>query len=409
MIMPRLIPPLSRDQWLVYFAQMTWGLSYGLWLHLQPIYIRFLGADPGEVGTTLSLAGLIVVLVYIPMGLIADRWRRKPIIVAAWVMGTIATLLIGLAPDWRWVIPAFSVYLLSSFSRPAVAGLVAATDKSDNPSRTFAFLWTGFSIGSIVSPSVGGWIAEAWGLRVVFYVAAGIGVLSTLVMMQLHDVAAPSATRRTQQAGMLQLLGDRPFLWQMFLMFAIVFALEVGTVLAPNYLQEIKGLSLQQIGELGTVASLGMFALTLVLGYMRSDRRRPFVLNQLLVLGGLILILIAPGGQTLSLFLLAGYFFRGGNRAVVPLTRGRISFWLPPDVLSLGFAMMDTAAQTAVMLAPLAAGYLYDRDPAWPLYGGVIALSMTTALTLMSQTARSGRAPREPSFQTQIDSAPSQR
>lgn len=391
----RLIPPLSRDQWLIYLAQMTWGLSYGMWQHLQPIYIRFLGADPQEVGATLSLAGLLVVTVYVPMGLLADRWRRKPIIVSSWVLGAVATLLIGLAPDWRWAIPAFALYLLSSFSRPAVAGHVAATDISDNPSRTFAFLWTGYSLGSILSPSLGGWLAQTLGLRAVFLAASGVGVLSCVCVGLLRDLpAAPRA--RGQRAGLRQLLADRPFLGQIGVVFATIFALELGTVLAPNYLQDVKGLTLAAIGQLGSVAALGMFTLTLVLGYMRADQRRPFLLNQALVLGGLAAILAAPAGQALSPLLIVGYGLRGGSRAVVPLTRGRISFWLPPDMLGAGFGLVDTAAQTATFLAPLLAGYLYTREPAGPLWAGMLALGVTFGLTLLApQTRRTPTPPAE--------------
>jgi predicted MFS family arabinose efflux permease len=364
-----------------------------LWSHLQPLYIRYLGADPKEIGATLSLSGLLVIFLYIPVGVIADRWRRKPIIVAAWVLGTLAVLLIGLAPDWRWVIPAYAVHLLSSFSRPAVSAHVAATDISANPSRTFAFLWTGFSIGAIVSPSLGGWIAETWGLRVVFFVATGIGVISTLLIMGIRDGAANPHRTEVKRAGLGQLLRDWRFLQQIGLMLAIVFALELGTVLAPNYLQEVKGLSLQEIGGLGSLASLGMFALTLTLGYMRNDRRMPFLLNQGLVLLGLLCLLLAPGGWVLHPLLLAGYFLRGGGRAVVPLTRGRISLWLPPDRLSAGFGFVDTAAQTATLLAPLAAGLLYEQGPAWPLMAGVMALAVTMALTTVTRSVRETRAP----------------
>ncbi len=387
MMLRRLLPPFSRDQWLIYFSQMTWGFSSGLWLHLQPLYIRSLGADPQEVGATLSLAGLLVIFVYIPMGLIADRWRRKPIIVSSWVLGTVATFLIGLAPDWRWVIPAFSLNLLSSFSRPAVAGHVAATDQSDNPSRTFAFLWTGFSLGSILSPSLGGWLAEMWDLRMVFYVATAVGALSTVIMFQIQDVPAPRL-KTTQSGGLQQLLSDRSFLWQMVLIFVIVFALELGTVFAPAYLQDVKGLNLHEIGQLGSVASAGMFTLTLGLGYMRNDRRRPLLLNQLLVMAGLVSLLLSPNGLGFSVLLVGGYFLRGGSRAVLPLARGRLSHWLPLEALSAGFGVMDTAAQAATLLAPLLAGFLYARHPAWALYGGLLGLSLTMTLTLATRTMR---------------------
>lgn len=389
----RFIPPLSHDQWLIYFAQMTWGVSYSLWLNLQPLYIEHLGADPQQVGATLSAAGLMVVFVYVPMGLLADRGRRKLIIVSSWMLGTIATFLVGLAPDWRWVIPALGVYLLSSFSRPAVAGHVAATDLSDNPSRTFAFMWTGFSLGSLIGPATGGWIAEAWGLRAVFMVSGLVGALSTAIMLRISDGAAlpRSAGPRPASAAVWR---DGPFLRQMAVMALIVLALELGTVLAPNYLQAVKGLSLQQIGQLGTLASLGLLALTLTLGYMRTHSRRPMLLNQLLVAAGLVLLLAAPAGAPWHPFLLAGFFLRGGSRAVVPLTRGRVSAWLPPEAASAGFGLVDMAAQTATLLAPLLAGYLYTRDPAWPLVGGVALLGATLIITWLAPATRP--APKAP-------------
>lgn len=383
----RLVPSLSTDQWLIYFAQMTWGVSYSLWQHLQPLYVEYLGADPQQVGATLSAAGLAVVFVYVPIGLLADRWRRKPIILSSWVLGTVATFLVGLAPDWRWVIPALGLYMLSSFSRPAVAGHVAATDLGDNPSATFAFLWTGFSVGSLIGPALGGWIAGAWGLRAVFAVSGGVGLFSSWIMAQLSDGPPPARLPEARPAA-TALWGDGPFLLQMSVMASIVLALELGTVLAPNYLQTVKALSLQQIGQLGTLASLGLLALTLALGYMPTNSRRPMILNQILVAAGLVLLLAAPAGAPWHPFLLAGFFLRGGNRAVVPLTRGRVSAWLPPEAASAGFGLVDMAAQTATLVAPLVAGYLYTRDPAWPLIGGVLLLGVTLIITWLAPATR---------------------
>jgi MFS family permease len=71
--MRRLIPTLSRDQWLIYFSQMIWGFGLGLWQHLQPLYIESLGADPQQIGITISLSGLLVIFVYVPIGMLADR------------------------------------------------------------------------------------------------------------------------------------------------------------------------------------------------------------------------------------------------------------------------------------------------------------------------------------------------
>jgi MFS family permease len=383
-MMSRFLPGFTRDQWLICLSFFLWGFSIGLWLHLQPIYIRFLGAEPQEVGATIGLAGLGVVFLYIPMGLLADRRRRKPIMVGGWLAGTAATFLIGLAPDWRWAIPGLTLYLFSSFSRPAVAGYIVTSHNGGNISRIFAYLSAGFSLGTILSPALGGWIAEQWGLRSVFMAATGVAVLSTLAMACVSNRPAPDPAR-VHEVRLQRLLSDRLFLWQTFIFALIVFALEVGVILAPNYLQDEKGLNLQQIGQLGTVASLGMFVFMLGLGSMRSDRRTSLLLNQLVVMVGLILLLNAPTGAGLAIFspaLVLGYFMRGATWAIWPITRGRAAHWLAPEVISLGFGFLDTASQLAQTTAPFIAGLLYAYEPSWPLYAGLMALSVTMLLTL---------------------------
>lgn len=389
-MMPRralgtLLRSITRDQWWFCFSFMTWGFSLGLWINLQPLYLAQLGANPQQVGTALSLASLSAVFLYIPSGLLADRGRHKQMIAAGWVVGTLAIGLIGLAPDWRWAIPGFGLYLLSSFCRPAVSGYIAAVDRSGNVTRTFAILSAGYSIGHVLSPALGGWVAERWGMRAVFFLALAVGLLSTAAIAQLRD--GPPAPR-THEAHPRQLVADRRFWWQVLVLLVVFFALDLGLVLLPKYLREVKGLSLAQIGQLGSVSALGMFIFMLTLGNLRSGRRSPLLLNQLIILAALALSLAAPAGAgPLSLVLLLGMFCRGADQAMWPITRGRLSLGLPPPVLSLGYGILDTASQIALTLSPFVAGQLYARGPALPLFAGAAVLGLSMLLTLSLQRA----------------------
>ena len=118
---------LSRDQRLLFANSVITGFGVSLYLYLQPVYIAQLGATPAQIGLTLSLSGLIVTVLYIPLGLWADRRGRKPMIVGGWLLSGAATLGLALAPDWRWFIPALTVYLLSNFAVPALQVYTAAT------------------------------------------------------------------------------------------------------------------------------------------------------------------------------------------------------------------------------------------------------------------------------------------
>jgi predicted MFS family arabinose efflux permease len=240
-------------------------------------------------------------------------------------------------------------------------------------------------VGSILGPALGGWIAEHWGLRSVLFVATGINLLSTGATMLLSEHPTPAVPGAAPRPGPGRVLSDRPFLWQMLVLALIIFSFDLGTLLTPSFLQDVKGLSVGQIGQMGTVASLGLMAFMLGVGQMRPERRLPFILLQLSVAAGLALLLAAPSQASSLAFypvLGLGYFCRGAVEAIWPVSRGRVALWVAPQALSLGFAVMDTASQLARTLAPFAAGLLYARGPAWPLAAGLASLSLTLLLTL---------------------------
>jgi MFS family permease len=388
---------LSRDQQWLFLAFMLWGFGLGLWFNLQPLYLAHLGADPAQIGAVLSAGGLAVVVFYIPVGYLTDRLSQKWILFAGFVIGTAATVLIALAPDWRWTIPGFILYLTASLSRPAESALITAVDKGQNISRSFALLSAGHGFGSLLSPALGGWIAAQFGFRAVLLCAAAAYALATLAMSRMRDVrsAPPAAVAVDSGVRPAGLLRDRAFIWQLAVLMLMFFAIDVGLILSPNYLQEVKGLSLPQIGQFGTVAALGTFGFMLLLGYLRAERRRSLLLNQVGVVACLVLLLVAPaagGVALLSPVLVLAALLRGADKSTWPVTRGRFSLFLQPPVRSLGFGFLETVSQAALTLSPLVAGQLYAHDAALPIYFGLGLLAVSGLLTLTLPRLRVGAA-----------------
>lgn len=364
----------TRDQLLIYVSTLLWGFGMSLFTYIQPLYIAELGATPEQIGLVLALSGLMVPVLHIPIGWWADRHGRRPLIRAGWLLGALATFAIAAAPDWRWVILGLTAYQLSNFAMPAFYGHLAVSTPPGSLNRVLAIITSSFTIGSIVAPALGGWIGEQWGLRAVYFGAAVTFSLSTLT---IWPITVLPAAGRTPSAGPRYLLSNRAFIWQIAFIFLLFFALELGQVMIPNYLEDVRGLTLGQIGWLGTLGSLGIMLFSLALSNLPSERRGSLLLSQLVALAALILLLNTPA----LLFIGLAYFIHGSNRLVRPIVDARLAYSLTPATLSFGYGFREMAMRSGLAAAPYVAGLLYAYHPAWPLIAGILGLTLTLMLT----------------------------
>ncbi|MBX3014875.1 MAG: MFS transporter [Caldilineaceae bacterium] len=375
----------NRDLGLIYLSMFLWGLGAYLYYYLQPLYVTQLGASPAQVGLALGLGSFVVTFLYAPIGLWADRYGRKYVILLGWVMGTLSAFAMTFAPDWRWFTPALAVYVLSNFAVAVLYGYVTTCTPVERRAEAFALLSSTISLGSIVAPAIGGWIGEQFGLRAVYLTASLIYTGSTLVLLPLRNQAPePSANRHSASA----LLHNRAFLGQILLVFFLFFAIDVGLVLAPKYLEEVRGLTINEIGWLGTWSALGVVVLVYGLSKLRGEGLPALLLSLFLVLVGLILLWL--GGNQLWLLAVA-FVLNGGNRLIRPSVLVRIGSLLRPENLSFGLGIQQTAMQLGLALSPTVAGLLYARQPSWPLYAGIgsVALMLVvTGLVAFSDTTR---------------------
>lgn len=372
---------LGRDNRLVFLAILLWGMGDGLWLFIQPLYVKQLGASPAQIGLVLGSGMLVTALAFIPVGLWTCRRRRKPIILAAHLLSIVAVFSLALAPSWPWLIPGFVIYQLMALSRPAVSSYVASAGQSSKTNQTFARVFSGYPLGAILTPVLGGHLGQLIGLRSVFLLATGLYLLSILAFTRLTDRPSPPMTRTTRPT---QLFKQPNFLGTMALFLLIFLAVNLGQPLAPNYLAEIAGLELSRLGLLGSATAIGTAAIAIGLSQLRQESLWPLLLSQAAVLAGLFIIRATPALP----LLLIGCFLMGAAGAVVSLSSGSLSRVLGPASLSLGFGFRDSALFGAMGLAPYLAGWLYSYRPVYPLYAGMAAIGLALILTLIVACSR---------------------
>lgn len=360
---------MSRDNKLITLSLFFWGFGEGLFWYLQPLYLRELGADPITIGAVLSLAAVAALLAHVPAGFLADRFGAKEVMSAGWMLGVAAIVGCYLAPNLFWFSLSWVAYIFTAFAKVPINTFVAQARGAQSVQRAITLVTAGFAGGSVISPALGGWVGDQYGLRTVFLLASLFFVLSFVVMLGLRTQAITAAPARGGRYT--QLLANRRLLGFLGLVFAGAFALYIGLPLAPNFLEEVRGFDVRVVGMFGSVNSVGILALSVAFGHRAP--RRGFLLAQLLMAVSLGLLLFTSGVGWAGL----AYFLRAAWILGRDLLIAQIARVVAPGELGLAIGLGETVLELAVVLAPLAAGWLFDQQPELPLIAGLVLLGLT--------------------------------
>jgi len=366
---------MNRDTRLIALALFLWGLGEGLFFHIQPLHIGQLGASPVQLGGALSAASIVRALVLLPAGALADRLPRKPLILGAWVIGPLAAVLMGLARSWQGIVPGLMLYGLSAYCIPIINAYLAQSSVSGNVERTFATVYAVHTIGGVISPALGGWLAGAVGFRSVYFIAAGLFGLSATAAVRLGPQPVP---QRQVHVGRVRVLASRRFLTFAGLALFMFAAMYLGFPLAPKYLADVRGWDVTQIGVLGSLQALGMSAFGLLLGRVGNGRRAwGLAVGQALVWVSTLLLLSAGAFPVVGL----AYLLRGAYQGCRSLAQARSSRLGREGERGLLLGAVETVIASAQIIAPYAAGWLYTGNAALPLQASLVLIPIAVLLT----------------------------
>lgn len=340
---------------LVSFALFTWGIGEGMFLYFVPLYLEQLGANPIMIGSIFGVFGFVMMLAHIPAGYLADRIGRRPLIQAAWVIGLVSTWIMGLAPSLPIFVLGYVLYGVTGFVMSPLFSYVTAARGKLTAGRAMTLTSAMFNLGAVIGPVSGGWIGEQFNMQTIFLFSAVVFIFSTGVILflkpQARDENDGEETNRS-------LFTNMRFLGFLGVVFLVMFATYLPQPLSPNFLQNERGISLGQMGLIGSLGSLGNVVFNLVLGQLNA--RLGFIIGQVCV----ALFAISLWKGTGQPWYMLGYFLLGGFRVARTLAIAQVRLLIHQAQMGLAYGISETVNSLALILAPLLAGYLYDKDPA---------------------------------------------
>lgn len=171
-------------------------LGHGVATPIVPMLSSSLGASASAVGLALSAFGASRLALNIPIGLAADRFGRKPVLVGGAVVSAIGMAGSGLATDMNWFTAS---RVVAGAGNAAYLGTaqVYLTDVADS-SRRARFLGANHAallMGVSLGPAVGGICAEYFGLRAPFVAVSALSLVSAATSAALLN-EPPRCERR---------------------------------------------------------------------------------------------------------------------------------------------------------------------------------------------------------------------
>ncbi|HGA1278499.1 TPA: multidrug efflux MFS transporter [Streptococcus suis] len=160
------------------------GTSFTLVMPFISVFVEELGVGPGQVeyyaGLAVSVNALAVALMAPIWGSLADRYGRKPMMVRAafamiFTMGGMAFV-----PNVFWLLTLRVLNGVFTGYIPNATALIASQVPKDKTGYALGTLSTGAVAGNLIGPTLGGILAEMFGVHMVFLL---VGLLYAIVVL----------------------------------------------------------------------------------------------------------------------------------------------------------------------------------------------------------------------------------
>jgi len=397
-------PPLSGRTVLMLASGA--GFSVASIYYSQPM-LAILSGDlhasvtaSGLVPTLTQMGYALGILLLAPLG---DRHDRRTIITIKGVLLTLALLLSAAAGNIMVLLAASLAIGITATMAQDIVPASASLSPEAQRGKTVGTVMTGLLLGILLSRVVSGLVAQVFGWRVMFILAAALVLMMTLILWRRLPHIAPSTS-----LSYPALLASMRHLWRqhgelrraalaqgLLSVGFSAFWSTLAVMLHNHY-----GLGSATAGAFGLAGAAGALAAPLA-GAM-ADRRGPALVTQFstalatVSFAALFLLPLLPVPAQLALIVISAIGFDFGVQATL-VSHQTLIFGLEPAARSRLNALMFTGVFIGMAIGS-ALGSLMLEKAGWP--GVVALLTLASAgsfiVRMQGRAARCSTAPSAP-------------
>jgi MFS family permease len=368
---------LNRDLKLLFGATFIGAFGDGLYFYTLPLYVRDLGANPVEAGTFFSVMLLVAAFTPLLGGYLADKYNLKKAMIAGWLVWMPVPIIFSLAKNWVQLLPGSVLYGFW-IGQPAFSAYIASSAEKKKMTLTFTILSSSWSLGYIFSPALGAHLADAVGIRWVFYLTFILygTCTSILFLISSQDVA----TQTSQLSSTVTSFGRKKILiWSAFFAMIMFFVLLVRQ-LVPQILKYEFHLTEPLVGVLGSITFFGSGVLGICLGRIGDKWKKAGAISVCMILCSVSAIVLVLFNNFFALSLAS--FLMGASYTILSLIGAVISPIAPETSRARWISVPLSASMFAAFLAPYLGGVLYDSSPYNPFLVFIVATALLSVFAL---------------------------
>jgi len=371
---------VSRHFVLLWGASFVFFFSFYLLLPALPLYARTLGIPDSQIGFIIGLFAVSSMVVKPVAGWAADRWGRKPLMLAGAALFACASALYG----WSVTVGALlAVRLIHGAGMglfpTASASMVADLAPPARRGEAMGLWGAAANVALALGPLGAVWLSDRWGFGWLFALSTAVALTGLVLTFLLGEtLAAPLRI---------------PFGFSSLLSPAVAFPCAIVFCLMTSYGVQAAFLPLYAQSR-GANPGVFFLVLALVVAVARgwaglmSDRigRAPVAAAGLVLVAASLATLAAGGG--LMVLVLAGVLYGTGFGAAQPALMAWAVDLVTPAERGKAMGTYYTSLELGIAAGAIGFGMVLSRSSFPVMFLGAGALALTGAALALARVKR---------------------